>query len=78
MTTPPRPPPHPAGRRLQPDPEALREPYQELSAVPHLHSVRFELDLRLLRHAPLHIITVTLPISHIEDEPYSVDDLTRT
>ena len=74
-TTPPRPPPHPARRRLQPDPEALRQPYQELSAVPHLHSVRFELDLHLLMRTPLHIITVTLPVSHIEDEPYSVDDL---
>ena len=74
-TTPPRPPPYPALQRLQLDPEALRQPYQDLSAVPHLHSVRFELDLRLMLHTPPRLITVTLPVSHIEDEPYSVDDL---
>lgn len=75
MTTHPRPLPYPARQRIQVDPEVPRHPYQELSAVPHLHSVRFELDLRLLLQTPLRIITVTLPVSHIEDEPYSVDDL---
>ena len=55
MTTPPRPPPHPARRRLHPDPEALRQPYQHLSAT-------FTFG-PLLRYAPLHIITVTLPVN---------------
>ena len=78
MTAPHRSLPYPARQRIQADSEALRHPYQELSHVPHLLSVRFELDLRLLMQTSLSTITVTLPINRIEEAPYSVDDLQDT
>ena len=43
--------------------------------TPNLLTVRFELDVSLLVHQPLHYITVTLTAGQIEDEEYTVDDL---
>ena len=48
-----------------------------MDQVPHLLTIRFELDISLLVHQPLNYIyiTVTLTTAQIENNEYTVDDL---
>ena len=53
----------------------LRQPVETLDQIPHLSTVRFELDISLLVYQPLNYITVTLDTAQLATKEYTVDDL---
>ena len=67
--------PEPLAQLIPTDWRELRQPFETLDQVPHLSTVRFELDISLLVYQPLNYITVTLNTAQIETKEYTVDDL---
>ena len=67
--------PEPLTQLIPTDWRAIRQPFETLDHVPHLSTVRFELDISLLVYQPLNYITVTLDTSQLETKEYTVDDL---
>ena len=67
--------PEPLAQLIPTDWRAIQQPFDTLDQVPHLSTVRFELDISLLAYQPLNYITVTLDTSQLETKEYTVDDL---